>query len=75
MITSSNQYNELADLTDKAEDRLVTGSGEPGTHYMLMHVLRQSFGIAVFTREDAIKQARKLCNEYLDGLREHGAIG
>lgn len=62
-----DEYNELADLADVGEDRLITGSGRSGVHYELMHVLGRH-GIFVMSREEAVKAARKLCNEFLDSL-------
>jgi hypothetical protein len=73
MIATIEQYNELAELADTGQDRLLTGSGESGVHYYIMHILR-GHGICVMSREEAIRAARKLCNEYLETLNSGEAL-
>lgn len=67
MIKSIEQYNELATLTDQAQDRLITGSGEAGVHYLLIHILGKH-GINAYSREEAIKEAQKLCDKFIQGM-------
>lgn len=61
-----DEYNELAKLADTAEDCL--NSLRFGSHAFLILKLRQQYGI-ITDRMGAIKEARRLCNEFLDSLR------
>ena len=65
-ITTIEEYQELARLADTAEECLY--SLRFGSHAFLMKVLREKYGITT-DRLGAIKQARRLCNEFLDGLK------
>lgn len=73
-IKSQADYNEISELADIGEDRLICGSGESGVHYYIMHVLQSKYGIFVITREDAIKAAKKLCRAYLENEYEKYAM-
>jgi len=66
MIETQEEYNELAKMADTAEECLF--SLRFGSHAFLMKVLRERYGI-ITDRLGAIKNARRLCNEYLDGLK------
>ena len=66
---NQQEYYELQQLVDDARDRLITGEGQSGVHYMLMHVLAKH-RINVMSREEAIKQGQKLCDEYLYGEKK-----
>jgi len=68
MIENIEQYNELAELADAGYDRIYNGTGESGTHYYIMHILQSKYKIPTNSREEAIKVAYRLCNEYLDKL-------
>ena len=62
---TQEEYNELAKLADTAEECLQ--SLRFGSHAFLMRVLREKYG-TITDRMGAIKEARRLCREYLDGL-------
>lgn len=60
------EYNELAQMADTAEDCL--NSIKFGSHAFLILLLRTKYGVMT-DRLGAIKEARKLCNQYLDSLK------
>ncbi len=62
MITTQQEYNDLALAADMAEENL--SSLRFGSHYLLMKNLRKH-GVLATDRLDAIRQARKLCDEWL----------
>lgn len=62
MITSIEQYQELATMTDTAEDALT--SKHFGAHYLLCLKLYTEHGIKA-DRLGAIREARKLCDEFM----------
>lgn len=62
MIKTLEEYHELATLADTAEECLQ--SMRFGSHAYLMRILRERYGI-ITDRIGAIKQARKLCDEFL----------
>ena len=57
-----DQYYELEQITDAAEDKLISGEGEIGQHYTLAWILR-GYGVFSFGRDDTVKQARKLLEQ------------
>lgn len=65
MIINIEQYLELAKLADTAEECLQ--SLRFGSHASLIRVLKKDYGI-VANRESSIREARKLCREYMDSL-------
>lgn len=65
MIESMDDYKELASMADTAEDCLQ--SLRFGNHAFLIRLLRQKYGL-ICDRLGAIKEARRLCREYLDAL-------
>ena len=68
MIKDWQQYQELDDLVWQAEDRLNTGQGASGVHYVLMYALR-NLGIFANGREDTITQGKKLLKEFEEAQR------
>lgn len=66
---TQQEYNELATLADTAEECLQ--SLRFGSHAFLMRTLREKYGI-ITDRLGAIKEARRLCREYLDALHYEG---
>lgn len=66
MINTQSDYIELATMADTAEECLT--SLRFGSHAFLIKLLYSKYGIRT-DRLGAIKEARKLCNEYLDRLR------
>jgi hypothetical protein len=65
-ITSSDEYDRLADLYREAYDRLQsggTGAGWSGIHYELMNTLRQ-YNQAPNGREAALRMLKQLLEEY-----------
>lgn len=65
MIATIEEYNKLASMADTAEECLQ--SLRFGSHAFLIRVLKKDYGI-ITDRAGAIKEARKLCKEYLDSL-------
>lgn len=63
MIKSLAQYNELATMADVAEESL--GTLRYGSHYALIMYLKQSHGLNVRDSKLAIKEARRLCDEFM----------
>lgn len=62
-INTLDEYDKLAQMADVAEESLTSGSY--GSHYALRQELRKH-GITTYRgREDDIKSARKLCQEFL----------
>lgn len=64
MIKTWSEFHEIQDLCDSAEDKIITGEGEMGQHYMLIHILGKH-GILCLSRQDTIPQARKLLDEFV----------
>jgi hypothetical protein len=65
-ITSSDEYDRLADLYREAYDRIQsggTGAGWSGIHYELMNALRQ-YGKSPNGREEALRMLKQLLGEY-----------
>lgn len=65
-ITSSDEYDRLADLYREAYDRVQsggTGAGWSGIHYELMNVLRR-YNKAPNGREAALRMLKELLDEY-----------
>lgn len=61
---TDQQFDELQQLVLEAEDRLITGEGRSGTHYELIALLGK-YGINALSREEAIQQGQRLCDEYI----------
>ena len=72
MIKNIEDYKELAVMVDTAEECLQ--SLRYGSHWLLRVILKQKYDIDVADRLDAIKQARKLCNEFMDALTYDDAL-
>lgn len=64
MIKTIEEYNELATMTDTAEECLE--SLRFGSHWLLIALLGKKHGIKIIDRVEAIKTARKMCNEFID---------
>ena len=64
MINSWDEYNELEQICDEADDRIKSGAWASGIHFELMHMLGRH-GIRAAGREDTITQARKLLDEFM----------
>jgi predicted transcriptional regulator len=62
-ITSARQCQELSHRADMAEENM--SSSRFGEHARLMEILRREHGIRVRDRREAIKVARRLCDEFL----------
>ena len=63
MIRTNAEYNELAHMADMAEENMT--SMRFGSHYLLIPKLKSKHGVVARDRRDAIRKARKLCDEYL----------
>ena len=63
MVKNWQEYNELEQLCDEAADRINSGAWASGIHFDLMHILSKH-GIRATGREDAVKQTRRLLNEF-----------
>lgn len=62
-VTSAKQCQELSYRADMAEENL--SSSRFGEHARLMEILRREHGIRVRDSRAAIKEARRLCDEFL----------
>jgi predicted transcriptional regulator len=62
-VTSTKQCQELSCRADQAEENM--SSSRFGEHARLMEILRREHGIRVRDRREAIKAARRLCDEFL----------
>ena len=63
MIKNWQEYAMLDDIVERANDRLVEGTGESGMHYTLMWILR-GYGVWANSREESITAGRKLLREF-----------
>jgi hypothetical protein len=63
MINTIEEFNELATMTDTAEECLE--SLRFGSHWVLIAVLSKKYGIKTFERREAIRAARKILNEFI----------
>jgi hypothetical protein len=63
VIKNQAQYKELAHMADMAEENL--SSMRFGSHAFLMQKLRTEHGLRITDRLQAIREARRLCDEYL----------
>lgn len=63
MIKDWQEYATLEELCDEADDRIKSGAWASGIHFELMHILGKH-GIRAASREDTIKQTRRLLNEF-----------
>ena len=66
MINTKEEYEELATMADTAEECLQ--SLRFGSHAYLIRILYKNHEIRT-DRMGAIKEARRLCREYIDNLR------
>ena len=66
---SEQEYYELMTITEEAADRLYSGEGRSGVHYELIALLKSKHGVLAMSREEAVRAGRKLCDEYVDGLK------
>lgn len=62
MIATIEEYQELATMADRAEDCLQ--SLRFGSHAFLILKLKEKYNI-ITDRLGAIKEARRLCNEFM----------
>ena len=62
-IKNLNEYEELMRMLQKAIDTLVTPSTQ-GAHYLLISFLKTKYDIPTNSREEAMKIARDLLNDY-----------
>ena len=62
MITSSDDFHKLATMADTAEECLQ--SLRFGSHAALMLLLKLKYGITA-DRTQSIKEARRLCSEFV----------
>lgn len=58
------QYDELMQLTQEANDRLTENEGRSGTHYELIALLSK-YGVNAWTREEAVELGQKVCDEFI----------
>lgn len=63
MIKNNKEYNELAHMADMAEENM--SSMRFGSHYMLIQKLKSKHGVTASDSRDAIRKARRLCDQYL----------
>ena len=63
MIKTWDEYNELEQICDEADDRIKSGAWASGIHFDLMHILGKH-GIRATGREGAVKETRRLLNEF-----------
>jgi predicted transcriptional regulator len=69
-VTSAKQCQELSHRADMAEENL--SSSRFGEHARLMEILQREHGIRVRDRRAAIKEARRLCDEFLFASEHEG---
>jgi predicted transcriptional regulator len=69
-VTNAKQCQELSYRADQAEENL--SSSRFGEHARLMEILRREHGIRVRDRREAIKAARRLCDEFLFAQEHEG---
>lgn len=62
-IKNLEEFHELATMADVAEETLT--SLRFGNHWLLKAKLKSKHGLSTDTREDAIRQARRLCDEFI----------
>ena len=62
-VKTAKQCQELSYRADQAEENMTTTRF--GEHARLMEILEREHGIRVRDRREAIKVARRLCDEYL----------
>lgn len=62
MIESIEEYDKLATMADEAEGSLM--SLRFGNHWLLRIYPKQKHGFDIPGREEAIKKARQLCDEF-----------
>ena len=62
-IENLAQYEELMAMLQKAIDTLNTPSTQ-GAHYLLISFLKTRYDIATNSREEAMRKARELLNNY-----------
>ena len=62
-INNMHEYQELMKILQKAMDTLRTASTQ-GAHYLLISFLKTKYNIATNSREEAMKTARDLINNY-----------
>ena len=65
MIKNWQEYNELSEYTEIAHDRIETGQGQSGMHYMLMHILRSQHDIFANSREEAVMKSQQLLDDFV----------
>jgi len=63
MIKTWEEYNELEEMCDEADDRIKSGAWASGIHFDLMHILGKH-GIRGGGREDAVIKMRQLLDEF-----------
>ena len=63
MLKTIEECGELALMADNAEECL--GTFRFGSHYALIKYLKNNHGIIVHSSQDAIKAAKRLCNEFM----------
>jgi len=63
VIKDWQEYAELEELCDEADDRIKSGAWASGIHFDLMHILGKH-GIYGGGREDAVKKMRKLLSDF-----------
>jgi len=63
MIQSFAEYDEFASMADTAEENL--SKMRFGSHWLLRVKIKQRFNVDICGREEAIKFARRLCDEFI----------
>jgi hypothetical protein len=68
MIKTWEEYAELEQICDEADDRIKSGAWASGIHFELMHIIGKH-GIRGCSREDTVVQGRKLLTEFYNDRR------
>ena len=63
---NAEEFQKLSEMADTAEECLY--SLRFGSHYFLVRYIFQNYGVRT-DKLGAIKEARRLCREYLDELK------
>lgn len=66
MIVDQEQFDELFEVYEAANEKTLTGVGPMGMHMRLAKMLYEDHGIHVADRTQATLQAKCLLNDYLE---------
>ena len=68
MIKTWEEYNEIEQICDEADDRIKSGAWASGIHFELMNILGKH-GIHANGREGAVRETRKLLTEFYKSVQ------